>query len=146
MNQDQELWVRISQNGLVTDQVKVHDWRAAVKAIYESFVEHNGRKVMMNVEIANSPLSNSLLSREQELEQSIMSQAIVNLDEIIYPPDVTLRECNEAWGSPEGELMFKYQRAESRMGIDPETLAQIKADYESKFPRVALHGPKWTNL
>lgn len=146
MNQEQKLYLRITQNGELSEQIEVLDFRGALKAIYDSFVEHNARKVMMNVEISNHPFtSNSLLNREQELEQSILSQAIEDPDTIIYQPDVTLRECQEAWASPEGQAMFKYQRAESRMGIDPDLLADLKKKYESKFPRVAPHGPKWTS-
>lgn len=145
MNTEQRLWLRITQAGVVTEQLEVLDFRGAIQSIIESFSDHNARKVMMNIEISNQPFTtNSLLTREQELEQSIMSQALTNENEIIYEPDVTLRECNEAWASPEGQLMFKYQRAESRIGIDAETLNRIRSDYESKYPRVAAHGPLWT--
>src|SRR5678815_864837 len=105
MNQNQRLFLRISYNGAVSNQLEVLTWRAALEQIHLGFTEHNGRKVLMNVEISNQPfpMGNSTLSREQQLEQSMMSQSMENLDEVIYPPDVTLREVNEAFGSPEGE-------------------------------------------
>lgn len=144
MNTEQKLWVRITQAGQVTEQVEVHDWRVALRTIHESFAEHNARKVMMNIEVSNQPLKDSLLNREQQAEQELIAGALSNKDEVIYPPDVTLAECETAWSSEEGKLMFKYQRPESRIGADPETLERIRIDYVSKFPRVAIHGPKWT--
>lgn len=146
MNQDQKLWVRISHHSNITEQVEVLDLRGAIKSIYDSFVDATNRKVMMNIEISNQPFTtNSLLSRDQQLEQESLSMAITDPDTILYPPNVTLRECNEAWESPEGQAMFKYQRAENRMGVDPDQLALIKRNYELKYPRVAAHGPKWTD-
>ena len=144
MNPNQTLFMRISHHGEATRQFEVPDLRAAMTHIFESYVEATHRKVIMTVELANHPFTTSLLTREQQLEQSINANAISDPNEIMYPPDVTLGECLAAWASPEGELMFRYQRAENRIGVDPERLAQIKAEYESKFPRVAPHGPKWS--
>lgn len=145
MNQDQTLYVRISHDGNTTEQIEAPNLRGAFQAAYESFVSHQGRKVLMNIEISNQPLTKSLLTREQQLEHESMNMAISDPDEIVYPPDVTLQECNEAWSSESGQAMFKYQRAENRMGVDSSVLEVIKSQYESKFPRVAPHGPKWTN-
>lgn len=146
MNQDQKLFVRITHAGTQSEQLEVVDFRAALKAIYDSFADHNARKVLMTIELSNQPfLNRSLLSREQQLEQDVLNQALINKDEVIYPPDVTLGECEEAWASPEGQAMFKYQRAENRIGVDPETLRRIELDYFHNYPRVAPHGPKWTN-
>ena len=145
MNQNQPLWLRISHNGEVQEQLHVMDWRAALQSIYESYDSHNGRKVQMVIEVSNQPIRESLLTSDQQTEQQIQARALSNPDEIIYEPDVTLGECELAWASPEGQAMFRYQRAENRMGVDPELLERVKREYESKFPRVAPHGPKWTN-
>ena len=144
MNQEQKLWLRISQAGQVTEQIEVLDFRRAIRVIFESFIAHNARKILMNVEISNQPLRDTLLNREQQAEQQLMAGALTDQDEIIYPPDVTLGECELAWASESGQLMFKYQRPESRIGIDPEVLNQLRNDWESNFPRVAAHGPLWT--
>ena len=146
MNPDQKLWVRGSQMGQVTDQFETLDFRGALKAIHDSFMEHNGRKVMMNIEVSNSPLKESLLNREQQTEQAIVDGALTDESEIIYPPDVTLGECNEAFASPEGELMFKYQRPENRIGVPPERLNEIQSAYSNRFPRVAPHAPLWPKI
>ena len=149
MNPNQKLWVRISHNQNASELIEVDALPFALKRIAESYINQkmpSNRKVQMVIELSNQPmpLGNTLLSREQQLEQNMMSQAMNNPDEIVYEPDVTLRECNEAWESPEGQLMFQYQRAENRIGIDPAVLMQIHESYHTKFPRVAPHGPLWT--
>lgn len=145
MNQDQTLFVRIAHHGDVTQQIEVPDLRAAMMAIFESFKSAPHRKVLMTIEVSNQPMKSSLLNHAQQVELEIQRNAITDPDAIVFPPDVTHQECVDAWESSEGKLMFAYQRAENRMGVDPETLAQIKSNYESKFPRVAPHGPKWTS-
>lgn len=145
MNPDQKLWIRITQSGVVTEQAVMTDFRSALHVIHDSFITLNGRKVVMNIELSNSELKDSLLNREQQAEQQLLANALDNKDEIIYEPDVTLHECEEAWSSEVGKLMFKFQRPESRIGVDPEALQQIRKRYESEFPRVAPHGPKWAD-
>jgi hypothetical protein len=143
MNPNQKLFLRVTHHGEVTQQLEVPDLRGAMMHIFDSFKDAPHRKVLMNIEIGNHPFASSLLTREQELEQAIQHGALTNLNDIIYPPDVTLADCFDAWQSTEGELMFRYQRAENRIGVDPEKLNEIRQAYESKFPRVAIHGPKW---
>lgn len=145
MNQNQKLFVRISQAGEVTDMVEVLDFRGALKVIYESFDSHPARKVRMVIELANQPfpLGNTSLTHAQQVEQQIMSQVLTDKAEIIYPPDVTLAEVEEAFASSEGQLMFMFQKPENRMGVDADRLEAIKHRYEVAFPRVAPHAPKW---
>ena len=150
MNPNQTFHVRISQNMKVTEHIQVESLNQVVDALMESFLTHktpSSRRVQMVVEISNQalPMGQSLLTREQQMEQDMMSRTLTDLDEVIFEPDITLREVNEALGSPEGELMLQYQRPDRRMGVDPELLKRIKSDYELKFPRVAQHAPKWGN-
>lgn len=145
MNLNQKLFVRITHNGTPTQLVEVQSFHQAMVTMIESFQEHQGRKVLMCVEISQHPFlhGKSLLTREQQLEQDTLEMMMTDESEIMFPPDITLGECNLAFASEAGQLMFKYQRAENRIGMDPDALAKIKSDYESEFPRVAEHAPKW---
>lgn len=94
---------------------------------------------------ALSGRSNGELSMIDSLNDLITQQAQAG-DDIAFSDSegsVTFARLQEALESPEGQMMQKYSRADTRTGVDSSVLDIVRKAYAETFPDVFRFAPKW---
>ena len=97
------------------------------------------------IELSFSKLADStILDRETQLLHEMKDHMLTDPNIEIYP-GVPLSRMHEAMMSPEYDAYNAVCQPDKRIGLDPETILQIKKSYEAAWPDCYRHFPLWVD-
>lgn len=103
-------------------------------------------EMIIQIEMATSKLPDSTtFNKSAMLEQEFQSLIKTDLDEDSPFPGIKLARVVEVMGTEEYERYQFICQPDNRMGLDSQTIEEIKSNYFGKFPDCAPHFPGWVD-
>lgn len=98
--------------------------------------------IIMEVSAAQLPDS-SILSREQQLEQSIAAHVVTDGDEESPFEGITIARVQEAMSSQEYSRYAEMCLPDKRLGVPDDLIFMAREAYRDAYPDCFEHFPRW---
>lgn len=150
MNPNRTIYGRITINGDRKSLGKTMSLNPMLHRIAETYelTKYNGEDATILIELSYKeiPRFESLLSREQQLEQESLALIADPSDEVFESGSgVTAARAAEAFMSPEAKEYAFLCEPQNRIGVPISHIEQIRETYKSTFPDVFPYFPVWRN-
>jgi len=104
--------------------------------------KYDGNQLRVIIEIGDKPMSETLMSRDEQIAQEFASLPIADAGEEIFP-GVTVAE---AMAAMDTEVYQNYEHIcepANRMGMPDSHIQTIKSAFELNYPKLVGHSPIW---